>query len=133
MNATDQIIAQAIRITIIVCIPYEIVIIPVVQVQPAAISADPKIVFAVFINSSDPIVAYTGAVINDIFINFKMCAIVSVQTMISAKPHKTFTILENIKNSALRKTFVQMSEFDIGLLGMTAYRQDKNEKNLDES
>jgi hypothetical protein len=69
---------------------------------------DPQITDTVFSDYVDKIMRERVGVFEDVSKHFEVITIVPVESVISAKPHKTIVILENTPNGIIRKATVDI-------------------------
>ena len=83
-------------------------VLPVERLLANKISA--KIIGLIFINGENVIVGQGIGIIQAIAINLEFGAIIAVEAVVSANPHKPFMILENAANGIIAKPLLKPEE-----------------------
>jgi len=126
-NGSDGIVANTGFIPGIVNKSGELVDFVIESIQ-SQICTDPQDAVAVFVNRPYHVVADAVWPFGIAFINGEFIAVVSIQTIASAEPHKSFAILPDAPYGAFRKPLVDgnVIEFDAGFLRETNCRKPQN-------
>jgi len=90
----------------------ELILFPVISVEPSTAGSYPDIALAVFYDVGNKIIAETAFVAGIVAIDRDLIAIVFVETVPGAKPHKTAAVLEDGKDIVLRETCIDIQMFE---------------------
>ena len=81
------------------------------QIQPVISGSDPDTPFGIFEEVPKKICCDAIVVVNIIFKDLKVIAVILVQTVIGCEPHKTVMILNDAIDHPLRKSIVDCNGF----------------------
>jgi hypothetical protein len=91
----------------------ELILCPVISVEASAPGSYPDIAFMVFDDVGNKIIAETAFIAGIVAIDCDLIAVVFVEPVPGAKPHKTPAVLEDGKDIVLRESCIDIQMFEL--------------------
>jgi len=125
VNYPDIVVAQAIRIIGIVSVVDKSPIPSIESIKPSAISPNPEHARPVLVNRPDSIASQAIGILRIVPIHVKLVPIIFVQSIVGAKPHEAFAVLQNAGHRTARKPLFKRNsfKFNVVISGLSSHRR----------